>query len=280
MNRYMSLARSVARNVATEARTSKLVADMAGEDGEGGVWRQTATDYLAALRRIFVLEDQPAWPVHLRSRAVLRKAPKLHFVDPSLAAAALRASPEHLIADIKALGLLFESLAVRDLRVYAQPDQASVYHYRDSDNLEVDAIVARDDGAWLAVEIKLGHRPDTVGQAAKSLLRLREKVAAPPVRPRRAGRGHGAGPRLPPSRRNPRGPHHRTRPLTHVGQRLVGDPRPAYGRRGQGRVPNSGRSVRVRLSSQKPATFIMATRASHMASESSLGGTRVMTGPK
>ena len=165
--------------MATEARTSKLVADMTGEDGEGGVWRQTATDYLAALRRIFVLEDQPAWPVHLRSRAVLRKAPKLHFVDPSLAAAALRASPEHLIADIKALGLLFESLAVRDLRVYAQPDQASVYHYRDSDNLEVDAIVARDDGAWLAVEIKLGHRPDTVGQAAKSLLRLREKVAAP-----------------------------------------------------------------------------------------------------
>ena len=175
----LSLARSVARNVATEARTSKLVADMTGEDGEGGVWRQTATDYLAALRRIFVLEDQPAWPVHLRSRAVLRKAPKLHFVDPSLAAAALRASPEHLIADIKALGLLFESLAVRDLRVYAQPDQASVYHYRDSDNLEVDAIVARDDGAWLAVEIKLGHRPDTVDQAAKSLLRLREKVAAP-----------------------------------------------------------------------------------------------------
>lgn len=173
----LSLVRSVARNVATEARTAKLVADMVGEDGEGGVWRQTATEYLAALRRIFLLEDQPSWPVHLRSRAVLRKAPKRHLVDPSLAAAALRASPEQLVSDIKTLGFLFESLVVRDLRVYSQPEQASVYHYRDSDDLEVDAIVARDDGAWLAVEIKLGHRSDTVDAAAASLLRLSDKVA-------------------------------------------------------------------------------------------------------
>jgi len=175
----LSLARSVARNVATEARVSKLVADMAGEDGDGGVWRQTASEYLAALRRIFVLEDQPSWPVHLRSRAVLRKAPKLHFVDPSLAAAALRAAPEQLVADVGTLGLLFESLVVRDLRVYAQPERAAVYHYRDSDKLEVDAVVARDDGAWLAVEIKLGHRRDVVDNAARNLLRLRDKVAAP-----------------------------------------------------------------------------------------------------
>ncbi len=175
----LNLVRSVARNVATEARTAKLVADMVGEDGEGGIWRQTATEYLTALRRIFLLEDQPSWPVHLRSRAVLRKAPKRHLVDPSLAAAALRASPEQLIADVRTLGFLFESLVVRDLRVYSQPDQASVYHYRDSDNLEVDAIVARDDGAWMAVEIKLGHRPGTVDAAAASLLRLRDKVATP-----------------------------------------------------------------------------------------------------
>lgn len=175
----LSLARSVARNVATEARVSKLVADMAGEDGNVGVWRQTASEYLAALRRIFVLEDQPSWPVHLRSRAVLRKAPKLHFVDPSLAAAALRAAPEQLVADVGLLGLLFESLVVRDLRVYAEPEQAAVYHYRDSDKLEVDAVVSRDDGAWLAVEVKLGHRRDVVDSAARNLLRLRDKVAAP-----------------------------------------------------------------------------------------------------
>ena len=176
----MALARSVARNVATEARTSKLVADMAGANHDDGssapVWRQTATAYLAALRRIFLVEDQPAWPGHLRSRAVLRKAPKRHFVDPSLAVAALRASPEHLIADTRALGLLFESLAVRDLRIYSQRESASVYHYRDSDNLEVDAIIARDDGTWLAAEIKLSHHSDTVDEAARSLLRLREKV--------------------------------------------------------------------------------------------------------
>ena len=176
----MTLARSVARNVATEARTSKLVADMAGPDHDDGaaerVWRQTVTQYLAALRRIFLVEDQPAWPGHLRSRAVLRKAPKRHFVDPSLAAAALQASPEHLIADTNTLGLLFESMAVRDLRIYSQRDPASVYHYRDSDHLEVDAIIARDDGTWLAAEIKLSHHSDAVDQAANSLLRLREKV--------------------------------------------------------------------------------------------------------
>ena len=176
----MTLARSVARNVATEARTSKLVADMAGpdhdDDATARVWRQTVTQYLAALRRIFLVEDQPAWPGHLRSRAVLRKAPKRHFVDPSLAAAALQASPEHLIADANTLGLLFESLAVRDLRIYSQRDPASVYHYRDSDHLEVDAIIARDDGTWLAAEIKLSHHSDAVDQAANSLLRLREKV--------------------------------------------------------------------------------------------------------
>ena len=172
-------ARSIGRNVATEARTSKLVADMAGPDhgdATARVWRQTATEYLAALRRIFLVEDQPAWPGHLRSRAVLRKAPKRHFVDPSLAAAALQASPEHLTADANTLGLLFESLAVRDLRIYSQRDPASVYHYRDSDHLEVDAIIARDDGTWLAAEIKLSHHSDAVDQAANSLLRLREKV--------------------------------------------------------------------------------------------------------
>ena len=178
----MTLARSVARNVSSEARVATLVADMssaeAGADAAAAaVWRQTVTQYLAALRRVFLLEDQPAWGVHLQSKAVLRKAPKRHFVDPSLAAAALGATPRRLLAETKTLGLLFESLVVRDLRVYSQPQQAAVYHYRDSDDLEVDAIVARDDGLWLAVEIKLNHSPDTVEAAARSLHKLRDKVA-------------------------------------------------------------------------------------------------------
>ena len=175
----MALVRSVARNVATEARMPTLLSDMGAGDGDHRVSRQTATACLEALRRIFLLEDQPSWPVHLRSSAALRKTPKRHFVDPSLAAAALRAAPEHLLSDTATFGFLFESLVVRDLRVYSQPEQGSVYHYRDSDNLEIDAVIARDDGAWLAVEVKLGHRPETVEGAAASLLRLRDKVAAP-----------------------------------------------------------------------------------------------------
>ena len=176
----MALVRSLARNVATEARTAKLVADMVGPDHDDNeamrVWRQTATAYLAALKRIFLVEDQPAWPGHLRSRAELRKSPKRHLVDPSLAAAALQASPERLIADTGTLGLLFESLAVRDLRIYSQRQRASVYHYRDSDNLEVDVVIVHEDGRWLAAEVKLSHHSDTVDKAANSLLRLRDKV--------------------------------------------------------------------------------------------------------
>ncbi len=174
----LALARSVARNVATEARTSRLLSDMDPGNGESPIARQTAAACLEALRRIFLLEDQPAWPAHLRSRAVLRKSPKRHFVDPSLAAAALAASPDRLLRDAKTLGFLFESLVVRDLRVYSAPQQASVYHYRDSDNLEVDTVVSRDDGTWLAAEVKLSHRPDSVDAAAASLLRLRDKVSA------------------------------------------------------------------------------------------------------
>ena len=174
----LALTRSVARNVATEARTSNLISDMAPDDGQSPIARQTAAAYLEALRRIFVLEDQPAWPVHLRSHAVLRKSPKRHFVDPSLAAAALAASPDHLLRDTETLGLLFESLVVRDLRVYSAPQHAAVYHYRDSDDLEVDAVISRDDGAWIAAEVKLSHRPESVDAAASSLLRLRDKVSA------------------------------------------------------------------------------------------------------
>ncbi len=121
------------------------------------------------------MEDAPAWRSHLRSRATLQSSPKRHFVDPSLAGAALAATPQRLLADLEALGFLFESLVVRDLRIYSQTSQASVYHYRDSDKLEVDAIVEARDGRWLAAEVKLGG-DDGIEQAARSLLRLRAKV--------------------------------------------------------------------------------------------------------
>ena len=168
------LLRSMARHVGTEAKVATLALEAGGETQLG---RNTVTAYLDALAHAFVVEDQPAWSVSLRSRATLRRSPKRHLVDPSLAAVLLRASPERLLGDLATLGRLFESLVVRDLRVYSQPDRGEVFHYRDETGLEADAIVERDDGAWMAVEVKLSPAPDVVDRAAKSLLRLRNKVA-------------------------------------------------------------------------------------------------------
>lgn len=160
-----ALLRSLARNVATYAAATTLASDTAGADGP--VKDDTVSDYLNALRRLMIVEDQPAWAPHLRSKYALRRAAKRHFVDPSLAVAALRATPDRLLHDLKLLGFLFESLVVRDLRVYVQSADAHVLQYRDSHGLEVDAIVETADGRWAAFEIKLG--PGQVDQAATTL---------------------------------------------------------------------------------------------------------------
>ncbi|WP_419943884.1 ATP-binding protein [Candidatus Poriferisodalis sp.] len=165
---------SLARNVATTVSVNKLAAEAGPADG---LHRTTAGSYLSALRRLFVVEDLPHWRTHLRSRATLASTPKRHFVDPSLAAAALRAPPGRLLGDLPAFGFLFESLVVRDLRVYAQANDATVWHYRDSDHLEADAIVEAGDGRWIAVEVKLGSA-EGIDDAARSLLRLAAKVDA------------------------------------------------------------------------------------------------------
>ena len=167
------LLQSIARNTASEARNATLAADVEPEP----LHRHTVRSYLATLRRLFVVEEQPAWSVRLRSRAPLRKSPKWHFADPSLAAAALGADPGRLMADASTLGLLFESLVVRDLRVLAQPLGGRVFHLRDAAGLEADAIVEFPDGRWLAVEAKLGGS-DAIEAAAQSLLRLSSKVEA------------------------------------------------------------------------------------------------------
>ncbi len=172
------LLRALARHVATEASLATLMADTVGTDGadgaDGALARDTMRDYLDALERVMIIEDQPAWAPHLRSRSRIRNAPKRHFVDPSLAAAALRATPARLLADLNALGLLFESLVVRDLRVYAQASDATVLHYRDNTGLEVDAIVEVSDGRWAAFEVKLGQ--GQVDAAAASLLTFATRV--------------------------------------------------------------------------------------------------------
>lgn len=164
--------RSLARNVATYASLSTIANDT-GADGDP-IRRETVAGYLDALTRLMVVEDQPAWQPHLRSKAALRSGPKRHFVDPSLAVAALRATPDDLLADLELLGFLFESLAVRDLRVYAQAADADVLQYRDSNGLEIDAIVRRPGGPWAAFEVKLGGRQ--IDQAAKTLLRFADRI--------------------------------------------------------------------------------------------------------
>lgn len=164
---------SLARNTATEAAVSVIAADAGGNAGPAHP--ETIRSYLSALERVFVLEDQPAWAAHLRSRSRLRKSPKRHFVDPSLAVAALRSGPDRLRADPASFGLLFESLAVRDLRVYAQAHDAEVHHYRDNTGLEVDAVIETADGAWMAAEIKLGGE-GAIEEGAGNLLKLRERV--------------------------------------------------------------------------------------------------------
>jgi hypothetical protein len=164
--------RSLARNTATHAPLSTIARDTEGEGGP--IRRETASDYLDALTRLMVVEDQPAWRPHLRSKTALRSGPKRHFIDPSLAVAALRATPADLLADLELLGFLFESLVVRDLRVYAQAADADVLQYRDSNDLEVDAIVRRPGGPWAAFEVKLGA--NRVDEAAKTLLRFTERV--------------------------------------------------------------------------------------------------------
>ncbi len=164
--------RALGRHVSTEVSLATLSADAGAADGL--LARDTVTDYLTALERLMIVEDQPAWAPHLRSRSRVRSASKRHFVDPSLACAALRATPDRLLADLNALGLLFESLVVRDLRVYAQAADATVLHYRDNTGLEVDAIVETADGRWAAFEVKLG--PGQVDDAAARLRTFAERV--------------------------------------------------------------------------------------------------------
>ena len=166
------LLRSLARNVATPAATATLASDTG--EGVSAIGEHTAADYLRALERIMIVGNQPAWPTHLRSRSVLRRKPVRHLADPSLAVAAVRATPGRLLRDLDFLGLLFESMVVRDLRVYAQAADAEVFHYREKGGLEVDAIVQANDGRWAAFEVKLGE--GRVDAAARNLRRLAEKV--------------------------------------------------------------------------------------------------------
>jgi uncharacterized protein len=170
--RVLRLMRSIARNVSSPAAITTLTDDTNGPDGT--MSRDTVTEYLDVLTRLKVVEEQPAWQPHMRSRYQLRKAARRHFVDPSLAMAALRRAPRDLLGDLGAMGLFFESLVIRDLRVFAQALDGEVLHYRDNDGLEVDAVVETVGGPWGAFEIKLGQ--GQVDHAASSLLKFAKRV--------------------------------------------------------------------------------------------------------
>lgn len=175
--RMEALIRSLARNIATEVSVPKLAAEAElPTKSDTSVSLRSARHYLDALERIFVLEEQPAWSPHLRSKVRLRVHPKWHFIDPSLAAAALQASPQALLEDMNTFGFLFESLAIRDLRIYTESHSGRVFHYRDSTNLEVDAISELRDGRWAAFEVKIGGQKN-IDIAARNLLKLKAKVS-------------------------------------------------------------------------------------------------------
>ncbi|MCL2712937.1 MAG: DUF4143 domain-containing protein [Methanomassiliicoccaceae archaeon] len=166
--------RSLARNNATEARISVLANDV--QDADLPLSPITAGGYLDVLKKLFVIEEQEPWMPEIRSSARLRKSPKRHFADPSIAAAALRMRPEAVLRDTETAGFLFESLCYRDLCVYSAPFRGNILYYRDDSGLEADMIIEADDGKWAAAEVKLGY--SKVDEAAANLTRLKEKIVA------------------------------------------------------------------------------------------------------
>lgn len=170
------LLHSLARNAEQSTTTKTMIRDMTANASNEALSKETVDDYLQALRRIFVIEEIPGWSPNLRSSIRINKRPKYHYVDPSLPAAILGATPQKLLGDLNAFGFLFECLCLRDLLVYAEVAEAQVRYYRDNTDLEVDAIIESYDGKWAALEIKLGHSQADL--AANNLLRLKTKMEA------------------------------------------------------------------------------------------------------
>ena len=171
------LLRSLARNVSTIVSIKTLVNDIAEDFGET-IHEDTVADYLNALQRLFIIEDQRAFNPNMRSSVRVGKSSKRHFVDPSLAVAALGATPERLLNDLRTFGFLFESLCIRDLRIYAEAIDGQLFHYRDATGREIDAVIELPDGTWGAFEIKLGA--NQIDDAAKHLLSIKKLMQEDP----------------------------------------------------------------------------------------------------
>ena len=166
--------RSYARNQASQATAGTILADIKN-NGEELLSDTTVYNYIKALKEIFVIEDSSAWNPNLRSKTAIRTSDTRYFTDPSIATAALGLGPNDLINDLRTFGLIFETLAVRDLRVYAESLNGKVYHYRDKNNLECDAVVHLRNGSYGLVEIKLGG-DSLIKEGAASLKTLADKI--------------------------------------------------------------------------------------------------------
>ena len=166
--------RSYARNQGSQTPNTVLAQDVAANDG-AKIGDDTIGQYTSALRKIFVIEDMPAWNPNLRSKTAIRSSDTRYFVDPSIAVAALGIGPNDLINDLNTFGFLFETLCVRDLRVYADALNGSVYHYRDKDGQECDAVIHLRNGKYGLIEIKLGG-DKLINEGVKSLKAMEAKI--------------------------------------------------------------------------------------------------------
>lgn len=167
------LMRSYARNQGTQATVSTFVADLSVN--RSTVSETTVYSYINALKSIFVLEDSMAWNPNLRSKTAVRTSDTRYFSDPSIATAALGLGPNDLITDLNTFGLIFETLCIRDLRVYADSMRGKIYHYRDKNGLECDAVIHLKNGKYGLVEVKLGGEK-LIDEGAANLVKLAEKI--------------------------------------------------------------------------------------------------------
>lgn len=172
--RVRQLMRSYARNLASQAPYETIAADMQANEPKG-MDAETVSTYIDALRKLFVIEESKAWNPNLRSKTAIRTTNTRYYSDPSIGTAALGIGPGDLLSDFNTFGLHFEGLAVRDLRTYASGLLGEVYHYRDSEGLECDAIVHLRDGSYGLIEIKIGGE-SLINEGAQTLIKLRNKI--------------------------------------------------------------------------------------------------------
>ena len=166
--------RSYARSQGGQVPNTVIAEDISvNEDGK--INEETVASYINALKKIFVIEDMPAWNPNLRSKTAIRTSDTRYYVDPSIAAAALGIGPQDLIGDLNTFGFLFETLCIRDLRVFADALNGQVYHFRDKDGLECDAVIHLRNGSYGLVEIKLGGER-AIEAGAASLQALGGKI--------------------------------------------------------------------------------------------------------